>query len=224
MKKTLLLLALAAGTTALRAQPDSLDYRGDYYFAKRAQQERETVHSRNIVMLGNSLTERGAWADILQDSLVLNRGIGGDCVAGMTARLGAIVAGKPRALFLMAGVNDLIFSKITPEALLGQYERLLDAIRTASPRTTVFIQSLLPLDEAQNEEYFAGKNARIEAFNALLRETARRRGLAYIDIRSRMARDGKMPAEYTVDGIHLNAAGYAVWSSVLRPYFAGIPE
>lgn len=219
MKKTLLiLLALAAGTTALRAQPDSLDYRGDYYFAKRAQQERETVHSRNIVMLGNSLTERGAWADILQDSLVLNRGIGGDCVAGMTARLGAIVAGKPRALFLMAGVNDLIFSKITPEALLGQYERLLDAIRTASPRTTVFIQSLLPLDETQNEEYLVGKNARIEAFNALLRETARRRGLDYIDIRSRMARDGKMPAEYTVDGIHLNAAGYAVWSDVLRPY------
>lgn len=219
MKKTLfLLLALAAGTTALRAQPDSLDYRGDYYFAKRAQQEREAVHPRNIVMLGNSLTERGAWADILQDSLVLNRGIGGDCVAGMTARLGAIVAGKPRAIFLMAGVNDLIFSKITPEALLGQYERLLDAIRTTSPRTTVFIQSLLPLDEAQNKEYFAGKNAHIETFNALLRETARRRGLDYIDIRSRMARDGKMPAEYTVDGIHLNAAGYAVWSDVLRPY------
>lgn len=219
MKKTLLiLLALAAGTTALRAQPDSLDYRGDYYFAKRAQQEREAVHSRNIVMLGNSLTERGAWADILQDSLVLNRGIGGDCVAGMTARLGAIVAGTPRAIFLMAGVNDLIFSKITPEALLGQYERLLDAIRTASPRTMVFIQSLLPLDEAQNEEYFAGKNARIEAFNAMLRETARQRGLDYINVWNRMARDGKMPAEYTVDGIHLNAAGYAVWSDVLRPY------
>lgn len=219
MKKTLLiLLALAAGTTALRAQTDSLDYRGDYYFAKRAQQEREAVHSRNIVMLGNSLTERGAWADILQDSLVLNRGIGGDCVAGMTARLGAIVAGTPRAIFLMAGVNDLIFSKITPEALLGQYERLLDAIRTASPRTMVFIQSLLPLDEAQNEEYFAGKSARIEAFNALLRETARQRGLDYIDVWNRMARDGKMPAEYTVDGIHLNAAGYAVWSDVLRPY------
>lgn len=128
---------------------------------------------------------------------MVNRGIGGDCVAGMTARLGAIVAGKPRALFLMAGVNDLIFSKITPEALLGQYERLLDAIRAASPRTTVFIQSLLPLDEVQNEEYFAGKNARIEAFNALLRDMARRRGLDYIDIRSRMVRDGKMPR-----GIH----------------------
>ena len=219
MKKPLfLLLALAAGTTALRAQPDTLDYRGDYYFAKRAQHELVAVQPQNSVMLGNSLTERGNWAEYLQDSLVLNRGIGGDCVAGMTARLGAIVAGKPRAIFLMAGVNDLIFSKITPEALLEQYERLLDAIRTASPQTTVFVQSLLPLDEAQNEAYFAGKNTRIEAFNALLREMARRRRLGYIDIRSRMERDGKMPAEYTVDGIHLNAAGYAVWADALRPY------
>lgn len=218
MKKLALFLLLASGATALRAQPDSLDYRGDYYSAKRARQERTAVQPQHIVMLGNSLTERGAWADLLQDSLVVNRGIGGDCVAGMTARLGAIVAGKPRALFLMAGVNDLIFSKITPEALLGQYERLLDAIRAASPRTTVFIQSLLPLDETQNEAWFAGKNARIEAFDSLLRETARRRGLDYIDIRNRMARDGKMPAEYTVDGIHLNAAGYAVWADVLRPY------
>lgn len=218
MKKLALFFLLATGTTALCAQPDSLDYRSDYYSAKRAQQEHVAVQPQHIVMLGNSLTERGAWADLLQDSLVVNRGIGGDCVAGMTARLGAIVAGKPRALFLMAGVNDLIFSRITPEALLGQYERLLDAIRNASPRTTVFIQSLLPLDEVQNEEYFAGKNARIEAFNALLRDMARRRGLDYIDIRSRMVRDGKMPAEYTVDGIHLNAAGYAVWVDVLRPY------
>lgn len=218
MKKLALFFLLATGTTALCAQPDSLDYRSDYYSAKRAQQEHVAVQPQHIVMLGNSLTERGAWADLLQDSLVVNRGIGGDCVAGMTARLGAIVAGKPRALFLMAGVNDLIFSKITPEALLGQYERLLDAIRAASPRTTVFIQSLLPLDEVQNEEYFAGKNARIEAFNALLRDMARQRGLDYIDIRSRMVRDGKMPAEYTVDGIHLNAAGYAVWVDVLRPY------
>ena len=217
MKKLALFFLLATGTTALCAQPDSLDYRSDYYYAKRAQQERVAVQPQHIVMLGNSLTERAAWADLLQDRLVLNRGNGGDCVAGMTARLGSIVAGKPRALFLMAGGNDLIFSRITPEALLGQYERLLDAIHAAAPRTTVFIQSLLPLVEVQNEEFFAGKNARIEAFNALLRDMARRRGLDYIDIRSRMVRDGKLPAEYTVDGIHLNAAGYALWVDVLRP-------
>ena len=169
-------------------------------------------------MLGNSLTERGAWAEYFPEAHVINRGIGGDCVAGMAARLDSIVAGRPRAIFLMAGVNDLIFSTIAPEALLRQYERLLDRIAAESPATQVFIQSPLPLDEARNEPYFTGKNARIEAFDRLLRRMAARRGLKFIDIRSRMLRDGKLPAEYTVDGIHLTPAGYAVWVEALRPY------
>lgn len=90
----------------------------------------------------------------------------------MAARLDSIVAGRPRAIFLMAGVNDLIFSTIAPEALLRQYERLLDRIAAESPATQVFIQSPLPLDEARNEPYFTGKNARIEAFDRLLRRMA----------------------------------------------------
>ena len=176
------------------------------------------MRPHHTVMLGNSLTERGAWAEYFPEAHVINRGIGGDCVAGMAARLDSIVAGRPRAIFLMAGVNDLIFSTIAPEALLRQYERLLDRIAAESPATQVFIQSPLPLDEARNEPYFTGKNARIEAFDRLLRRMAARRGLKFIDIRSRMLRDGKLPAEYTVDGIHLTPAGYAVWVEALRPY------
>ena len=61
---------IAAGATALRTQPDSLDYRGDYYFSKRARQERTAVQPQHIVMLGNSLTERGAWADVLRPYLL----------------------------------------------------------------------------------------------------------------------------------------------------------
>lgn len=218
MKRLILTLLLTAATATLWAQPDTLDYRCDYYFAKRDLHESIPVARHNVVMLGNSLTERGLWSEYFPHSAVLNRGIGGDCVAGMAARLAPIVAGDPRAIFLMAGVNDLIFSRVTPEALLVQYERLLDTIREASPRTKVYIQSLLPLDERRNEAFFKHKNARIEAFNALLRQAASRRGLTYIDIWSRMARDGKMPEDRTIDGIHLNAAGYAVWVEALRPY------
>lgn len=218
MKRLILTLLSTAAAVTLAAQPDSLDYRGDYYFSKRSQQESLPVRPHHTVMLGNSLTERGAWAEYFPEAHVINRGIGGDCVAGMAARLDSIVAGRPRAIFLMAGVNDLIFSTIAPEALLRQYERLLDRIAAESPATQVFIQSPLPLDEARNEPYFTGKNARIEAFDRLLRRMAARRGLKFIDIRSRMLRDGKLPAEYTVDGIHLTPAGYAVWVEALRPY------
>ena len=45
-----------------------------------------------------------------------------------------------------------------------------------------------------DEKFFKGKNARIVAFNALLRDMAARRGLTYIDIWSDMQRDGILPA------------------------------
>lgn len=218
MKKTLFLLLALSVTVSVMAQPDTLTYTNDYYNSKRNVEELIPVTKHNIVMLGNSITERGFWSEYFQKSRVLNRGIGGDCVSGMIARVDPIVAGEPKAIFIMAGVNDLIFSKITPEYLLKQYERLLDIIRTRSPKTKIYIQSLLPLDESMNTQYFTGKNARIVVFNTLLKEMAVRRGLTYIDIWSKMVRDGKMPFEYTVDGIHLKAAGYAVWIELLRPY------
>ena len=148
---------------------------------------------------------------------MLNRGIGGDCVSGMIARLETILSGKPKALFIMAGVNDLIFSKTTYEKLLEQYERMLDIIARESPRTKVYIQSLLPVIEDRSE-YFTGKNSRIAGFNTVLREMAERRGLPYVDIWSAIQSDGALPAEYTQDGIHLTGPGYAVWVETLRPY------
>ena len=169
-------------------------------------------------MLGNSLTERGFWSEYFQTERVLNRGIGGDCISGMIHRIGPIVEGQPRAIFIMGGANDLVFSKISGEKLLEQYERLLGVIARESPRTKIYIQSLLPLNEAMNEKFFKGKNARIAAFNALLRDMAARRGLTYIDIWSDMQRDGILPAEYTFDGIHLKADGYRIWIEKIRPY------
>lgn len=136
MKKMIFLLLAALLTTAVSAQ--------DYYTTKRNVEELVPVTRRNIVMLGNSLTERGFWSEYFPDKRVLNRGIGGDRIVGMLARLDPIVGGQPRAIFIMAGVNDLVFTDISNEDLLGQYERMLDIIADKSPRTKVYIQSALP--------------------------------------------------------------------------------
>ena len=204
MKKLILLLlaAAVATTAAAQAQRDTLTFNNDYYFSKRNVEELVPVTGQNIVMLGNSLTERGFWAEYFQGKRVLNRGI---------------VDGRPKAIFIMGGANDLLFSKISNEKLLQQYERLLDIIARETPRTRVYIQSLLPLNEAHNEAFMKGKNARFAEFNALLRAMAERRGLTFIDIWSAMQRNGELPEEYTFDGIHLKAAGYAVWIEKIRP-------
>lgn len=217
MKKLLLLLLAAAAATSVAAQPDTLTVNKDYYPQKRNVEELVPVTRKNIVMLGNSLTERGFWSEYFQTERVLNRGIGGDCVSGMIARLETILSGKPKAMFIMAGTNDLIFSKTSYEKLLEQYERMLDIIARESPRTKVYIQSLLPLVE-DRQDYFKGKNKRIAGFNAVLREMAERRNLPYIDIWSAIQNNGALPEEFTHDGIHLTGPGYAVWVETLRPY------
>ena len=195
MKKLILLLlaAAVATTAAAQAQRDTLTFNNDYYFSKRNVEELVPVTGQNIVMLG-------------------------DCISGMINRVQPIVDGRPKAIFIMGGANDLLFSKISNEKLLQQYERLLDIIARETPRTRVYIQSLLPLNEAHNEAFMKGKNARFAEFNALLRAMAERRGLTFIDIWSAMQRNGELPEEYTFDGIHLKAAGYAVWIEKIRPY------
>lgn len=159
MKKLILLLlaAAVATTAAAQAQRDTLTFNNDYYFSKRNVEELVPVTGQNIVMLGNSLTERGFWAEYFQGKRVLNRGIGGDCISGMINRVQPIVDGRPKAIFIMGGANDLLFSKISNEKLLQQYERLLDIIARETPRTRVYIQSLLPLNEAHNEAFMKAR-------------------------------------------------------------------
>ena len=220
MKKIALFLSVVIATAmadTAAAKPDTLSIDKTYDPGRRAFYELMPVKKHNIVMLGNSLTERGLWGEYFQPAYVLNRGIGGDCVSGMIARLETILSGKPKAMFIMAGTNDLIFSKTSYEKLLEQYERMLDIIARESPRTKVYIQSLLPLVE-DRQDYFKGKNKRIAGFNAVLREMAERRNLPYIDIWSAIQNNGALPEEFTHDGIHLTGPGYAVWVETLRPY------
>lgn len=66
------------------------------------------VDSTKIVMLGNSLTENaGDWNSWLLTDNVVNRGISGDDAKGMLYRLDQILPKRPRAIFLMCGINDL---------------------------------------------------------------------------------------------------------------------
>ena len=198
MKKIALFLSVVIATAmadTAAAKPDTLSIDKTYYPGRRAFYELTPVKKHNM----------------------LNRGIGGDCVSGMIARLETILSGKPKAMFIMAGTNDLIFSKTSYEKLLEQYERMLDIIARESPRTKVYIQSLLPLVE-DRQDYFKGKNKRIAGFNAVLREMAERRNLPYIDIWSAIQNNGALPEEFTHDGIHLTGPGYAVWVETLRPY------
>ncbi|MEB3222569.1 MAG: GDSL-type esterase/lipase family protein [Candidatus Sericytochromatia bacterium] len=161
----------------------------------------------HVVLVGDSLTEFGPWTELLPGLLVLNRGIAGDTVAGVRQRLAPLVAGPPRAIAVLIGINDLLAGR-SPDAVLGDLRHLIGDLRAAAPQTPLLVQSLLPVAP---EVVGAHHQPRIDAVNDALPGLATGLGAAWLDLRPALA-----PADsLSADGLHLSAAGYSRWAAVL---------
>lgn len=65
------------------------------------------ITSKDIVFLGNSITNGGEWGELFHNARVKNRGISGDICMGVYDRLEPILRGKPAKIFLLIGINDV---------------------------------------------------------------------------------------------------------------------
>ncbi|GIV31585.1 MAG: sialate O-acetylesterase [Saprospiraceae bacterium] len=172
------------------------------------------VEAGSIVFLGNSLTAGGQWSEWFGSSRIANRGIPGDHADGIRNRLDEALGPDPAAVFLMVGINDLAFH--TPDTVLRKCERLLQALRQRAPRANVYLQSVLPVDDSRPG--LPVHNGEIQALNAGLKKLAEKLELHWIDLYSRMAdENGKLPADFTLDGVHLTGPAYRVWVDAIRP-------
>ena len=105
----------------------------------------------DVVFLGNSITQGGGdWSERLDYPNISNRGIGGDVTDGVLARLEEITFFKPKAVFLLIGINDLW--NVNPETPSEDYigkniVRIAKIIKEKSKQTKVFIQTVLPIEK-----------------------------------------------------------------------------
>lgn len=217
MKKILIAMLLGVSIHAAAQQPN---FRNDYYNKKRALQESIPKVDKAIVMLGNSLTEQGLWSEYFPGKDVLNRGIGGDIIAGIIDRLPDILKNRPSKIFITAGVNDILFYDISKEQFEQGYAKIFEIIKQQQPKCKIYLGSLLPVNETvkSDNKFLVDKNNKIKAFNELIKAFAVEHDLKYIDIHSHMLEGTALSAGFTVDGIHLNEKGYLVWTSLLKPY------
>lgn len=193
-----------------------------HYGDRVAQFDKERgIDSCSIVMLGNSLTEyAGNWGKLLGAEKVVNRGIAGDDATGIYNRLGQILPWHPEAIFLMVGINDLSHG-LTPEAVVAQVRRLILRIRKDSPVTKIYVQSLLPINEAVgNWPRLEGKTDAVPEVNRLLKAYCDESGIEFIDLYHKFVRRGTntLRNELTQDGLHLTRQGYKLWAFELRKY------
>ena len=118
----------------------------------------------------------------------------------------------------MIGVNDLA-SRGWPVALvLKNYARIVDKITKGSPKTKLFVQSVLPINEEMiSIERFKGTSIFIKEFNEKLIVLSASKKLIYVDLFNQFIDDtGKLKKEFTNDGIHLTPLAYTAWVKYLK--------
>ena len=189
----------------------------DVFRSRVAKFEAEPVVTGRVIFLGNSITQGGDWAKLTGDSTAVNRGIGGDILFGLRSRLADVTRRQPSKLFILIGINDI--SKDIPDAVIAaQYRALIDSVKSHSPATKIFVQSILPLNPTvKNFPQHYDKQPRVVAVNRLIRRMARETGATYIDLWPIFVdRNNRLDASLTGDGLHLNQQGYERWVRFLQ--------
>ena len=170
-----------------------------------------------LVFWGDSITDWGDWAELLQFKKAINRGIAGDNTYGLRARLDEVLRHEPKKLFILIGTND-INKKIPVSYIVENYRKIIREVQAKSPATKVYVQSVFPINnQLIGRQYYTGTNEQIMELNKALRTMAAETQVKYVDIYpSLLDSQQQLDARYTYDGLHLSGLGYQAWVACLK--------
>lgn len=218
MRKLFAILLIALFIFPAFAQKKPEKYT-ELYYQRASLFDELPVDTTDIVFLGNSLTHGCEWHELFGMPNIKNRGINGDIVEGIRLRLDPILRGQPAKLFLLSGVND-VSHNLTADSIAVAIGNLIDIIRTESPRTKVYVQSLLPINNSFGRyKAVAGKEQVIRDINTLIEPIVKEKGCTWINSYPMFVdSEGNLDKRFTNDGLHLMGNGYLHWRDILRPY------
>ncbi|MFE4106171.1 GDSL-type esterase/lipase family protein [Almyronema epifaneia] len=175
------------------------------------------------VLLGDSISLWFPLELLPSDQTWLNQGISGETTAGLLERANLLDRTQPQVIFLMIGINDLIWGKQDAE-ILSNYRQLVEYLRWAHPQTQIIVQSILPHSAEQStwqgrDRLLVLPNSRIRELNQNLAEIAADNNADYLNLYPLFAdTEGRLRPDLTTDGLHLNDQGYLVWRTAIALY------
>ena len=175
----------------------------------------------DIVFLGNSITWGGKdWSKRLKHPNIRNRGIGGDVTDGVLARIDEITYFKPKAVFLLIGINDL-WNNNNPndpsaEYIANNIIQIAQVINAETPKTKIYVQTVLPIEKEQYK-------TSILKVNEIIKANEKENPYQIVDLYSIFVNEnGLIRKELSTDGIHLNEKGYDTWVEFIKPIIYSI--
>lgn len=198
-----------------------------YHMVQSWQTLNQTCRKGQTVFTGSSLmemfpVEKFAAEEGPDFPVVHNRGVGGWRTEDMLLCLNEMVIDlQPRRLFINIGTNDLSDASVAIADLIGRYEDILGRIEAAVPGVEITLMAYYPINyEAAAESMKAclriRTNERIREANDAVQAMAKRRAHCYIDVNAPLMDDqGRLRADFTIEGMHIKEAGYrAIWPLV----------
>jgi lysophospholipase L1-like esterase len=170
---------------------------------------------QRVVFFGDSITDIWKLDESFPGRHYINRGIGGQTTPQMLVRFRPdVIDLQPAAVVVLAGTNDIAGNTgdETLEQIEGDYATMAELAKVH--RIRMVFASVMPINNYNPRalSFFLQRSPeKILQLNAWLKKYCADNGLVYLDYFSAMV-DGRgmLKAGLTEDGLHPNAAGFAV--------------
>ena len=145
----------------------------------------------------------------------LNRGFGGSQISDSIANLDLLILRHaPGTVVFYAGDNDIAFGK-TPERVAADFRTLARGVHARLPNTRILFLAIKPsIARWELVGPMREANRRIQAY------CGSDPRLVYVDVHTPMIGPDGLPRPDLLysDGLHLSAAGYALWTRLVTPH------
>lgn len=182
---------------------------------KFEEQDKKQPPPQNAILFAGSSTIR-LWdtQKCFPDLVTINRGFGGSITSECTQYADRItIPYKPSVIVFYAGDNDIAHG-LSPQQVADDFKAFVKKVREALPRTRIIYLGIKP-----SIARWALIDKMREANGLIRAYVATDPLMAYVDTSAPMiGPDGKPKADLLAkDGLHLNDAGYTLWTSLVKP-------
>jgi lysophospholipase L1-like esterase len=162
-----------------------------------------------FVMLGDSITAAGNWSELFPTVRIANRGIDGSTSSDTLSRIDEIIERRPKIVFLMIGINDLI-RNVEASEITANVQSIIGTL--AEHGIPTIVQSTLLTDNSHKV-----LNEKVIELNQALQRLCAQNNVKFIDLNSILSDGDALNHRFTWDGIHLWGDAYVRWAHEIRP-------
>lgn len=166
---------------------------------------------QDTLILGDFIAQGAFEQGVLDESFVLATNV--SCVHDMdgtdvTKYIEEAAAAKPKVLFIELGINDTIAEGGSADLYESEFRAFLEKVKNQLPDTTLFINSILPVQQKAIDENPGYAN--VDEYNQRLKKICKEEKITFIDS------TGLVKDEYYKgDGKHMAKDYFTLWIALL---------